>query len=98
MKQNSMSLKRWWKIYQVNEMVQPEKRIKVGACTASIFANEFDGQNGKVVVKSVSLQRSYKDKEGNFQNTTSLKANDIPKAVLALNKAYDYMVSDEKAE
>ena len=38
-------------------------------------------------------QRAYKDKDGNFQHTTSFKDNDIPKAVLALTKAYDYLVS-----
>lgn len=46
-------------------------------------------------MKSVSLQRAYKDKNGNFQHTTSFKDNDIPKAVLALWKAYDYLVSEE---
>ena len=46
----------------------------------------------------VSLQRAYKDKEGKFQHTTSFKANDIPKAILALSKAYDYLVSEEGAE
>jgi hypothetical protein len=79
-------------------MAQPEKRFKIGAVTASIFANEVSGQNGKAVLKSVSLQRSYKDKSGNFQNTASFKANDIPKAVLALSKAYEYLVSNESAE
>ena len=79
-------------------MAQPEKKFKVGACSASIFVNDVNTENGKVTMKSVSLQRAYKDKEGNFQHTTSFKANDIPKAVLALNKAYDYLVSEEKAE
>lgn len=79
-------------------MAQPEKRFKVGACTASIFVNEVAGRNGVGILKSVSLQRAYKDKSGNFQHTTSFKANDIPKAILALSKAYDYLVSNEEAE
>ena len=79
-------------------MAQPEKRFKVGACTASVFVNEIVGKDGKVSIKSVSLQRTYKDKNGNFQNTTSFGVNDIPKAILALMKVYDYLVSDEKAE
>lgn len=78
-------------------MAQPEKRFKVGAVTASVFANEVAGKNGTATLKSVSLQRAYKDKEGNFQHTTSFKESDIPKAILALSKAYDYLVSDEKA-
>ncbi|MDA2934717.1 hypothetical protein MYX82_10300 [Acidobacteria bacterium AH-259-D05] len=76
-------------------MVQPEKRFKVGACTASIFVNEVNTAEGTKNLRSVSLQRTYKDKEGNFQHTTSLKVNDIPKAVLALKKAYEYLTVDE---
>ena len=79
-------------------MAQPEKKFKVRDCTASVFANELNTPNGTTVVKSVVLQRTYKDNDGNFQHTTSFRANDIPKAVLALNKAYDYLMSDEKAE
>ena len=79
-------------------MAKPEKRFKVGACTASVFVNEVTERNGTGIMKSVSLQRAYKDKAGNFQHTTSFKANDIPKAILALSKAYDYLVSEEGAE
>ena len=79
-------------------MAKPEKRFKVGACTASVFGNEIQTEKGKAVVKSVTLQRAYKDKDGNFQHTTSFKTHDIPKAVLALEKAYDYLVSEAKAE
>ena len=79
-------------------MAQPEKRFKVGACTASVFVNEVAGRNGVGILKSVSLQRAYRDKEGNFQHTASFKANDIPKAILALSKAYEYLVMDDEAE
>jgi hypothetical protein len=76
-------------------MAKPEKTFKAGACTASVFGNEINTANGKATVKSVTLQRAYKDKDGNFQHTNSYKAHDIPKAVLALEKAYDYLVSGE---
>jgi len=79
-------------------MAQPEKKFKVGACTASVFANSIETRNGKAVVKSVSLQRAYKDKDGNFQNATSFTLNDIPKAVLALSKAYEYLAMSDRAE
>lgn len=79
-------------------MAQPEKRFKVGACTASVFVNEVNTGNGKAAIKNVSLQKAYKDKEGNFQHTTSFRANDIPKAMLALSKAYEYLVLDDHVE
>ena len=87
-------------------MTQPERRFKVGACTAAVFANQVNTADGKAVVRNAVLQRTYRDNNGDFQHTTSFRVNDIPKAVLALNKAYDYLTcenaerstSDEKAE
>ena len=87
-------------------MAQPEKKFKVGACSAAVFANQVNTADGKAVVKNVVLQRTYRDNNGDFQHTTSFRVNDIPKAVLALNKAHGYLacerpeqsMSDEKAE
>lgn len=79
-------------------MAQPEKRFKAGAVTASVFANEVKSGEGTATLKSVALQRAYMGKDGKFQNTTSFKADDIPKAILALSKAYEYLVMDGKTE
>ena len=84
-------------------MAQPEKKFTVGACSAAVFANEVKTTNGTTVMKNVVLQRTYRDNNGDFQHTTSFRVNDVPRAVLALNKAYDYLtseesMSDEKAE
>ena len=44
----------------------------------------------------------YKDMHGNFKSTSSLDTNDIPKAILALKKAYEFLTIKghkiEKAE
>ena len=47
-------------------MAQPEKKFKCGACSASVFVNQVKTADGMVPMKSVSLQRAYKDKDGNF--------------------------------
>ena len=36
--------------------------------------------------------------ETSIQHTTSFRVNAFAKAVLALNKAYDYLMSEQKAE
>jgi len=41
----------------------------------------------------VVMERVYKDNQGNFKTINSLAINDIPKAILALYKAYDYLAS-----
>jgi hypothetical protein len=73
---------------------KPVKKFRVGGVAATVWQNTFD----KIVTKSVTLDRSYKDDKGEWKSTGSLHANDIPKAVLALQKAYDFCFSSEKDE
>ncbi len=75
-------------------MSQPEITFRHGACNAAVFQNEYSRGDESFLVKTVSFQRRYQDKEGEWQTTNSLKVNDIPKAVLVLNKAYEYMTSN----
>lgn len=79
-------------------MAEPIKSFKVGACKASIFVNKVNTAKGIVSMKNVNLQKTYKDKEGNFQHVTSFGINDIPKAQLALSKAYEYLAMENRAE
>ena len=38
----------------------------------------------------------YTDKEGKWQNTTTMRVNDLPRASVALQKAYEYLVLQEQ--
>jgi hypothetical protein len=74
------------------EKVLPEKKIRAGAISATIWKNKAESNGKTVEYSTISLDRNYKDKEGNWQNTHSLRTADIPKAVLVLKKAYEYLV------
>lgn len=72
---------------------KPEKKFKAGAVVATVWKNAAAKQDGsKAEFYTVSMERSYKDKSGKWGHTGSLRVNDLPKAVLALNKAYEYIV------
>ena len=77
---------------------QPDRKIKSGAISATIWSNEQDSPQGKVTYKTVSFERSYKDKNGQWQTTNKLRSNDIPRAVLVLTKAYEHLSLGEDAE
>lgn len=83
---------------QEKQMPQPEITFRHGLCSASIFEQDFDRDGEKLTVRTVSFQRSYLDKDGNWQQTSSLKVNNIPKAVLVLNKAYEFLTSNCTAD
>jgi len=80
-------------------MPKPEKKFQCGAIEASIFENEINQHGGKPIkIKKVAFQKRYKSPEG-WKSTNSLDANDLPKAILALQKAYEYLVlSPEHSE
>ncbi|MDY6988925.1 MAG: hypothetical protein SWQ30_12815 [Thermodesulfobacteriota bacterium] len=73
-------------------MAKPEKRFRCGGCEAAVFENEIARGGQTIRLKKVSFQKRYKDSDGEWKSTTSLDQNDIPKAILALSKAYEYLV------
>jgi hypothetical protein len=77
-------------------MNKPAKQFKAGAVRATIWNNPTE--DGQGMYSTVSLERSYKDKAGAWQTTNSLRQNDIPKAMLVLNKAYEFVALNETEE
>lgn len=77
-------------------MSAPIKKFSLGGVQLAVWENEATLEAGQTrTFKSATLERRYKDKKGEWKGTNSLKANDIPKAILALQKAYEYMVLKE---
>lgn len=74
---------------------KPEHKIRIGNMTATIWKNTIEGKNGAFVTRSVNLERSYKDKDGNWQNTTSIRAVDLPKALYVLDDAYRFCLTNK---
>lgn len=75
------------------ENQKPEHKIGVGAVSASIWKRSRTIRDGRSFdARHVILDRTYKDSEGNWKNVNSYDANDIPKAILALEEAYAYVV------
>ena len=75
----------------------PEKKFSTGVVSATVWQNQGKGRNGEPIgYRTVSLQRRYKDKNGMWQTANSFRVNDLPKATLVLQKAYEYIVLREQ--
>lgn len=71
----------------------PSKSFRSGAMQVTIWENENLTPEGQVQsYKTVSFDRRYKDKSGEWKSSNSLRVNDLPKASLLLSKAYEYLV------
>ncbi len=79
---------------------KPERIFKAGPVRASVFQNKIVHDGKPVTFPKVVIEVRYKDKSGEWKGTNSLSINDLPKAILALQQAYEYLTtrrsSDEK--
>ena len=73
------------------EKNQPEKKYTAGAISATIWHNQAMKDNQAVSFRTVTFDRRYKDKSGEWKSTNQLRVQDLPKAVLVLNKAYEFL-------
>jgi len=81
---------------QKRNMSKPEKVFKMGAVRASIFCNIIQRDGVEIPIRKVVIEVRYKDKTGQWQGTNSLSLNEVPKAIAALQQAYEYLVSDSR--
>ena len=74
----------------------PEKKFSTGGLTATVWQNQGKSKTGEEVsFRTVSFQRRYMDKDGEWKSTSTLRINDLPRASLVLQKAYEYLVMKE---
>ncbi len=70
----------------------PEIKFKAGAVSATVWRNHGHSRTGEdTEYRTVSLERVYPDKEGKWQSTNSLRVNDLPRAWLVLQKAFEHV-------
>ena len=79
-------------------MSKPEITFKVGAVRASVFRNIIVKNGQSIPLPKVVIEVRYKDKTGQWQGTNSLSINDLPKAILALQKAFEYLMEHKQPE
>jgi len=81
--------------YMAEEKKKAPEHIRAGVLSLSIWTNK--GEMG--TYKTFSLQRGYQDKDKNWQNTESLRGQDLLPLAELLRKAYDmYVATKEKTE
>ena len=74
----------------------PEKRYVAGAVSATIWKNTTEIKSGKEIsFETISLSRNFKNDKGEWKSTNTLRLNDLPKAAVVLNKAYEYLTLKE---
>ena len=73
---------------------KPEKVFRIGFVSASVFANEVPSDNGTRTVRSVNLQRRYKDGD-ETKYSSSFGLGDLPQVVRVLQLAQHHVEQHE---
>ena len=73
-------------------MARPTKKFQCGGISVAIWENEIKTENGPKPVLRTTVERRYKDDAtGEWKSTGSFAENDLPRVILALQKAYDFV-------
>ncbi|MBN2590825.1 MAG: hypothetical protein JXA96_13255 [Sedimentisphaerales bacterium] len=71
-------------------MNKPEKRIRCGAISASIWVDRKTVEGKTVEYHSISITKSYKDGD-EWKHTNNFNTDDLPKIALVANEVYRYI-------
>jgi hypothetical protein len=77
---------------------KPLRVFQHGACRASIFVNHAKKAAHRFEVPKVVVSKSSQDSRGTWKGSSSFDLNDVPKLVAALNRAYQHLSVNKKAE
>ena len=82
----------------------PVAKFRAGQVAAAVWANDVNVKGRTVTILKATVQRRYKDQDGNWQSSGSFSRNEIPLAIYCLQKAFDKIIetqsqaSDNKTE
>jgi hypothetical protein len=78
---------------------QPEQTFRIGLVSAAVFCHTVEAGEGKrrdaKDIRSVALQRRYKDTDGEWKSSTSFGLPELPQALEVIRMALDYVRAKE---
>ena len=76
-------------------MAKPIHKVRAGGVSCALFENDIPVNGTTKTILKASIQRRYKDKNGDWQSSTSFSRNEIPLAIYCLSKAFEVMVGEQ---
>jgi hypothetical protein len=79
----------------MNGQQTPIAKFKAGQVAAAIWANDVEVKGRTVTILKATVQRRYKDKDGNWQSSGSFSRNEIPLAIYCLQKSFEKIIEKQ---
>jgi hypothetical protein len=74
---------------------KPVQTFRLRGVTVSVFENTAKTKDREVTFHKVAIQRSYRDDDGEWKNTTSYGRDDLPVMGLLLKQAWQWILEAE---
>jgi len=76
---------------------RPVAKFRAGQVSAAIWENEVTTKAGKkVTMLKATVERRYKDRDGQWKSSGSFSRSEIPLAVYCLQKSFEHIVEGQK--
>ncbi len=73
----------------------PVAKFKAGQVSSAVWRNEIQVKGKAITLLKATVQRRYKDKEGNWQSSGSFSRNEIPLAIYCLQQAFEKIIETQ---
>ena len=80
------------------EQQTPVAKFRAGQIASAVWENEIQVKGKSVTVLKATVQRRYKDRDGNWKSSGSFSRNEIPMAIYCLQKAFEQIIEKQSAE
>ena len=77
---------------------RPEKEYRCGGISASVWSNDVEKDGRTTVRHSISIQKRYRDENGNWQTAKSWFPEELGRLRLVIEKCMEYCMLQETAD
>jgi hypothetical protein len=77
---------------------RPVAKFRAGQVSAAIWENEITANGRKVTMLKATVERRFKDKDGQWKSSNSFSRNEIPLAIYCLQKSFEHIIEGQKDE
>ena len=81
-----------------DETRRPEKEFRCGGISAAVWRNDVEKDGRTTVRHSISIQKRYQDKNGNWKTTKSWFPEELARLRLVIEKCMEYCMLSESAD
>jgi hypothetical protein len=74
---------------------KPEKVFRLRGLSSSIFVNTAKSEKREITYRKVSLQRNYRDDDGEWKSTNSFGRDDLPTLQLLLQRSWEFILDTD---